>query len=262
MGKKHQWLKLSSVRTQPYRMEDISVIIPSAAGRFEKRWSWFWPQFEKRTNKKVLKNTYIPCDPEEVDKLTELTKGVPTLVPTEPRFIVNKTLAALEQITTRLTFRLANDIMVIRKSWERPLLKRFNDLDKLQVIAKVTHGVSYPQSQKALERDWKFIEREYKGKDTTAVVFPHGAVIMAQTGVWRGYYTHVPRYTFHDHDEIFFSQIARGDGIVFTNMTGIDQYLAHCGYTNQDFDPAQLSRIGGLRKVYEETPGNPGYKTL
>ena len=84
---------------------------------------------------------------------------------------------------------------------------------------------------------------------------------MAQTAVWRAYYSYVPDYTLHDHDEIFFSQIAQGDGITFTNMTGMDAYLAHAGVSNQDFSPERLEELKELRKEYEERPDNPGFKT-
>ena len=260
--KKHQWLTLRSMRTQPYRLEDISVIVPSCAKKFEKRWEWFWSQYVKNTNAKVVANTHIPCDKAEVNFLKKVTNNHKLIYVVEPRYIVPKTIGAIDKIRTRLTFRLANDIMVVRRGWEKPVLQRFNDIDKMQVIAKVTHGVSYPESQRKMAKDWKFIEREYKGKQTTAVVFPHGAILMAQTAVWRAYYTLAAQYTFHDHDEIFFSQIARGDGIIFTHMGGIDNYLAHVGITNQDFNEESLERLYELRKQYEEMPRKPGFRMM
>jgi hypothetical protein len=143
---KHNWLTLSSRRTQDYTLDDISVIIPSAAGRYEKRWKFFWPQYVAKTHPKVVENTYIPCDEEEVDILKSLTGGQAIVVPTSPRFIVHKTLSALEHITTRITIRLANDILIVREGWEELLLKQFNGEKNLQIIGELQQGVSYPQS--------------------------------------------------------------------------------------------------------------------
>lgn len=239
---KHKWLRLHSTRTQPYTIDDISIIIPSAAGRYEGRWKWFWPQYIAKTNPKVVRNTIVPSDPEEQDFLASLlwNKDQPLILPTEPRWIVNKTLAALDHITTRLTFRLANDIMIVREGWEQLLLDQFNAQEKLQLICEAQDGVSYPESQNRLAADWNFIRREYP-EPTTAQQYPHGSRLFAQTAVWNAYYRHVLRYTAHNHDELFFSQIARGDGIQFTNFRGINLYIAHVGVTNRDFTDDYVS---------------------
>lgn len=257
---KHRWLELHSVRTQKYRLEDITVVIPSAAGRFERRWEWFWPQYIENTNDKVINQTIIPCDPEEVPILSKLTEGRCLIIPAEPRFIVAKTSIALQNIFTRLTFRLANDIMVIRSGWEKVILDRFNSVDKLQLIAELQHGVAYPENHQILARDWDFFRREYV-HETTAAVYPHGSRLLAQTAVWRAYYTVVPRYTYHDHDELFFSQIARGDGIVFTNMAGMNAYLAHVGFPNKDFTDDRLQELIDLRNKYQALPADPAFRT-
>lgn len=247
---KHSWLTIHSKRTQPYTIDDISVIIPSAAGRYEKRWQWFWPQFLDKTDPSILKRVWIPCDPAEQAELTKLTNGDAQVFQVEPRFIVPKTLAALSNIRTRLTFRLANDIMVTRKGWEQLLLDQFNAQENLQVIGELQTGVSYPQSQAKLE-EWDFIKREYPEK-TTAAEYLHGSRLFAQSAVWRAYYSLVPRYTLHEHDEIFFSQLARGDGITFTNFQGANLYLAHCGITNQDFTDEYIAgHIAGRRRELE-----------
>jgi hypothetical protein len=232
-GKKHEWLKVTSKRTQPYTLDDITVIIPSAHGRYEKRWKWFWPQYVAKTEPLVVKNTIVPCDKKEVEFLKSITVPEEQLLVVEPRWIVCKTLNALFTIKTRLTFRLANDIMVVRRGWEQLLLDQFNAVDKLQIIGELQQGVSFPETHEALS-EWDFFKREYE-KTTTAAQYIHGARVMAQSAVWRAYYSLVPRYTFHDHDEIFFCQLARGDGIVFTNFRGSNLYLAHVGITNKDF---------------------------
>jgi len=247
MVKKHEWLKLTSQRTQPYTIDDISVIVPSTAGRFEKRMKWFWPQYVKRTHPEVVKRTYIPCDPKE-----EIPGGI--RIEVEPRWIVHKTIAALDQITTRLTFRLANDIMIVRKGWEDILLKQFNAEENLQIIADVQHGISYEESHSKLAGDWDFFKREYP-KATTAAVYPHGARLFAQTAIYNAYYRHVIRYTAHDHDELFFSQLARGDGVQFTRFGGINLFLAHVGITNKDFtDDYIRGHIKERRREYSNAP--------
>lgn len=256
---KHTWLKVNSERL-PYKRYDISVIIPSAAGRYTNRWQWFWPQYLKYTHPLIVKNTYIPCDEAEHDFLSKLCEEAHVFV-AEPRWIVSKTLAALNLITTRLTFRLANDIMVVRHNWEEPLLEQFNSVPNQQLIAKVTHGISFPEDQEALERDWQFLKDKYEGqKKATACVYPHGSVLMTQTATWRGYYSQVPRYTLHDHDEIYFSQIAQGDGVTFTNMTGLDRYLCHVGITNQDFNSEYMKHIIEERQKWSSLPPVPGFK--
>ncbi len=255
--KKHEWLRIGSAR-QPYTLDDISVIIPSAAHRYEERWKWFWPQYVKNTHPTVVGNTYIPCDEQEEGQLRKLT-GVNIIV-TSPRFIVYKTLRALKEITTRLTFRLANDIMVVREGWEQPLLKRFNSQKKLQLISEVQHGVTYPASQHAMQKDWDFIRRQYP-KDTTAAVYPQGSRLFAQTSIWNGYYSHVLRYTPHDHDEIFFSQIANGE-IMFTHFSGISAYLAHVGLPLQDFNEKYIKEIEEKRKGFIKLPDKTGFRVI
>jgi hypothetical protein len=241
---KHTWLKLYSHRTQPYTLEDISVIVPSTKGRFEKRMQWFWPQYIEKTDPGVVSRTYVPCDPGE---------DVPGIkVEVTPRWIVCKTLGALEHITTRLTFRLANDIMIVRKGWEQILLDQFNDQKNLQVIGELQNGITFPQTHIALAKDWEFFRKEYS-QTTSAAEYMHGARLFAQTSIWRGYYSLVQRYTQHDHDEIFFTQLARGDGVVFTNFQGINLYLAHCGITNQDFSDEYINgHIAGRRQQLEK----------
>ena len=249
---KHEWLKLTSERTQPYILDDISIIIPSTANRFEERWKWFWPQYVKRTHPDVVNRTYIPCDPGE-----EIPGGI--RVEVTPRWIVPKTLAALDQITTRLTFRLANDIAIIREGWEDVLLKQFNEEKRPQIIAEIQQGISFPESQEKLQEDWEFIRREYP-KPTTAQQYPHGARLFAQTSLWNAYYRHVIRYTPHDHDELFFSQIARGDGTVFTKFGGINLYLAHVGITNQDFTESYIrGHIRERKRELRSLPDNHAF---
>lgn len=241
----HSWLKLSSTRTQPYTLEDISVIIPSAHGRYENRWKWFWPQYVEKTNPVVVKNTIVPCDPEEVDYLHSI--GVEKLCITSPRQIAYKTIHALDYITTRLTFRLANDIMIVREGWEDILLKQFNEEKGLQLISEIQAGISFPDNQHLLQKDWEYLRREYQ-EDCTAAQYPHGARLFAQTAVWNGYYRNVLRYTPHDHDDIFFGQLSRADGITFTKFGGINLYLAHVGITNQDFTEEYIKEhIAGRR---------------
>ena len=237
---KHIWLKLTSVRTQPYTIDDISIIIPSAAGRYEQRWQWFWPQYVAKTHPEVVKRTLIPCDPAEHKFLLEVTNGHAGVFQVEPRWIVPKTIAALDGITTRLTFRLANDILIVREGWEGLLLKQFNAQEKLQIIGELQDGISFPESHKKLARDWSFFQQEYP-QPATAQQYPHGSRLFAQTAVWNGYYRLVLRYTPHEHDELFFSQLARGDGTCFTNWRGINLYLAHVGITNQDFTGDYIS---------------------
>lgn len=247
--KKHVWLELHSRRTQPYTIDDISIIIPSAARRYEKRWQWFWPQFVDLTHPDVVKRTLIPCDKEE-----SLPIPKEQLLVVEPRWIAYKTIGALDRITTRLTFRLANDIMIVRKGWEQLLLDQFNAEEKLQIIAEIQNGISFPDSQKKMQKDWHFIKKEYS-EETTAAVYPHGSRLFAQTAVWNAYYRHVLRYTAHDHDELFFSQLARGDGIVFRKFSGINLYLAHVGVTNQDFTDDYISgHIESERRRLTEAP--------
>lgn len=245
--KKHNWLKLTSQRTQSYTIDDISVIIPSTKGRFEKRMEWFWPQYVKKTHPDVVARTIIPCDPGE---------EVPgQKMEVEPRWIVPKTISALNEVTTRLTFRLANDIMIVREGWEDILLKQFNAIQKLQIIGEIQQGISFPESHQKLQ-EWDFFRKEYD-KETTAAVYPHGARLFAQTAVWRAYYTFVPRYTVHDHDEIFFSQLARGDGIQFTRFGGINLFLAHMGVTNKDFTDDYIGgHIRERRRELREAPDN------
>lgn len=246
---KHNWLQIYSHRTQPYTLEDISIIIPSSAGRYEKRWEWFWKQYVEKTHPLVVQNTIVPCDPEEVDYLTSL--GVTKLCITSPRYIVDKTIHALEYITTRLTFRLANDIMIVREGWEDILLKQFNEEKGLQIIGELQNGVSYPENQEKLQKDWGFIKKEYPEK-TTAAEYLHGSRLFAQTSVWNAYYSRVPRYTNHDHDEIFFTQLARSDGAIFKNFRGINLYLAHVGITNKDFTDGYIDEhINGRRRELE-----------
>lgn len=252
---KHEWLKLSSRRTQPYIIEDVSVIIPSTAKRFNKRLEWFWSQFVAKTDPQVVEHTIIPCDPSELDYLKALTQGRATLVPTQPRYIVNKTLSALEIIKTRLTFRLANDIMVVREGWEKVLVDQFNAEEKLQIIGEGQHGTSYPDTLIGLQRDWEYLRREYP-RPATAAVYLHGSRLFAQTAVWRAYYSHVRDYTAHDHDELVFSQIARGDGTVFVDFRGLNSYLCHIGITNKDFtDDYITSHIERRRKELEKGDG-------
>lgn len=247
--KKHAWLTLHSTRTQPYTIEDISIVIPSAAGKYEQRWKWFWPQYVAKTDPRVVANTIVPCDEEEVSFLRGL--GVKNTVVVKPRWIVYKTLGALDNITTRLMFRLANDIMVVREGWEQILLDQFNAQEKLQIIAEVQHGASYPENHTRLSRDLEYFRREYP-QVTTAAVYPHGSRIFTQSAVWRAYYGPVLRYTPHDHDELFFSQLARGDGTVFCNFRGINLYLAHKGISNKDFTEEDFKKIEADRKSLEE----------
>jgi len=256
---KHAWLRINSERL-PYKRYDISVIIPSAAGRYTNRWTWFWPQYIKDTHPSIVENTYIPCDQAEYEFLKNLCPEANVFV-TEPRWIACKTLAALNLITTRLTFRLANDIMVVRNGWEEPLLEQFNAVGNLQLIAKVTHGISFPEDQEALERDWEFIREKYKSqKKATACVYPHGSVLMAQTALWRAYYSQVTRYTLHEHDEIYLSQIAQSDGVQFTNMTGLDRFLCHVGVTNKDFNQEYMKHIIEEKNKWSILPPTPGFK--
>ncbi len=229
---KQQWLKLNSNRTQPYTMDDITVVIPSAYNKFINRWDWFWPQYVENTHPDVVKRTIVSCDKEEEQFFTDM--GITNLVFAEPKWIVYKTIAALDHITTRLTFRLANDIMIVREGWEEILLEQFNAEEKLQIIAEVQHGTSFPSSLQKLQRDWEYLKREYP-RATTASVYPHGSRIFSQTAVWNAYYRNVLRYTPHDHDEIYLSQLARADGTQFTNFRGINLYLAHVGISSRDF---------------------------
>ncbi len=240
--KKHEWLKLTSERTQPYTIDDISVIIPSVKNVFKRRLEWFWPQYIDKTHPDIVKRTYFPCDPGEEVPINPIE--------TEPKWIVPKTIAALDKITTRLTFRLANDIMMVRDNWWEPLLKQFNDQEKLQIIGEIQNGTTFPKSLEALQRDWEYLRREYP-RATTAAVYPHGSRIFAQTAVWNGYYRQVLRYTPHDHDELFFSQLARGDGICFTKFSGIERWLKHCGISNKDFDDDWIAQKEKERKHWE-----------
>lgn len=258
---KHIWLTLSSKRQQPYTLDDISIIIPSTANRFNKRLEWFWPQYVANTEEQTIKNTIIPCDEEEIDYLERLTDKKAKLVPTSPRWIVNKTLSALEEITTRLTFRLANDIMIVRKGWEEVLIKQFNAEEGLQVIAEIQHGTAFPVATESLRRDWGFIRRKYS-EPATAAVYPHGSRIFAQTAVWRAYYTQVLRYTTHDHDELYFSQLATGDGVVFTHFGGINAYIPHKGITNKDFTKEDIKTIEREREGYENLGDTTGFRRL
>lgn len=258
---KHSWLKLSSTRF-PYQRYDISVVIPSAAGRYESRWKWFWPQYISNTHPDIVKNTYIVCDEAEYESLTILCPEA-QIMTAKPRFIVPKTIHGINAITTRLTFRLANDIAVIRKDWEVPILEQFNLEPKLQIISKVTHGVVEPEEQENMETDWHFIKEMYKDhKKATACVYTHGSILMAQTAVWRAYYSHVPCYTMHEHDEIYFSQIAQGDGIAITNMTGIDRFLCHVGITNKDFCPEWMEHVYSEVKKFGALEPITGFKSL
>lgn len=254
----HKWLKLHSERTQPYTIDDISVIIPSAENRYNNRWEWFWPQYVKKTHPKIVENTYVPCDPGEKELLSNM--GCNTVV-VMPRWIVDKTLGALEYITTRLTFRLANDIMVVREGWEEVLLKQFNEEKSLQIIAEIQHGTVYPEAVTRLQQDWDFIRREY-AEPATAAVYPHGSRIFTQTATWNAYYRQVLRYTSHDHDELFFSQLARGDGVVFTHFGGGNSFLAHKGITNKDFSEEDITKIEADREALEQTDGNPGFRRI
>ncbi len=246
---KHEWLTIYSERTQPYGLEDISVIIPSAAGRYEKRWKWFWKQYVAKTHPIVVENTYVPCDEEEVQFLHKL--GIKNTIVTTPRFIVPKTLHALDFITTRLTFRLANDIMVVRSGWEDILLNQFNAEEKLQLIGELQNGTVYPDTSENLRRDWSFVRREYR-KVATASEYLHGSRLFAQTAVWNAYYRLLLRYTTHDHDEIYFCQLARGDGILFTRFRGSNLYLAHKGISNQDFTKEDIQGIEKDRRYLEK----------
>ena len=252
--KKHEWLKLSSKRTQPYTIDDVSIIIPSTAKIFDKRLKWFWPQYIANSEAETIRNTIIPCDEEELDYLKDVTQGRAKLVPTSPKWIVNKTLSALDQITTRLTFRLANDIMIIRKGWEKILIDQFNASEKLQIIGEIQNGTTFPESLEKLQRDWEYLKREYP-RATTAAVYPHGSRIFAQTAVWNGYYRNVLRYTSHNHDEIYFSQLARGDGIQFTSFGGINLYLNHVGISNKDFTDEYIQgHIAERRRDLQAAP--------
>lgn len=247
MSFKHTWLRINSSRTQPYTLEDISVIIPSAAGRYEKRWEWFWDQYVAKTHPIVVKNTIVPCDAGEVLPVP----SEQTLI-VEPRWIVPKTLGALDYITTRLTFRLANDIMIVREGWEQLLLDQFNNEKNLQIIGELQTGVSYKESHQKLIQDWDFFKKEYP-EPTTAQEYLHGSRLFAQTSVWRGYYSILRRYTNHEHDELFFTQLARGDGITLTNFQGINLYFAHCGITNRDFTDEYISgHIATRRRELEQ----------
>lgn len=233
--KKHEWLRLQSSRTQPYELEDITVCIPSAANRYKKRWQWFWPQYVEKTDPITVKNTVISCDPEEGEFFLNLTQGSDVqIITSEVRWIVPKTMAALSGTNTRLFFRLANDIMIVRKGWEKVLLKQFNEEKNLQIIGELQNGISYPESLKKLQRDWGYLRREYP-YEATAAEYLHGSRLFAQSALWRAYYERVSNYTLHDHDEIFFTQIARADGIHYTNFRGINLYLGHVGITNKDF---------------------------
>ena len=258
--KKHSWLTLHSARTQKYELDDISVIIPSAHGRYENRWRWFWEQYVAKTHPLVVENTYVPCDPEEVDFLHSI--GIKTTVVTAPRWIVPKTLHALDYITTRLTFRLANDIMVVREGWEDILLKQFNAEEKLQLISETQTGISFPETQHKLQKDWNWLKKEYQ-EDCTAAQYPHGSRLFAQTGVWNGYYRDVLRYTQHEHDDIIFGQLARADGIAFTKFGGINLYLAHVGITNKDFtDEYVKEHIGGRRAELASAPDRHAFSIV
>jgi hypothetical protein len=257
----HSWLKISSERI-PYNIKDISVIIPSSAHRYENRWRWFWPQYLENTNPEIVENTYIPCDEAEYDFLEALCPEA-NVFASKPQWIVPKTIHALNWITTRLTFRLANDIAVIRPDWETPLLERFNAEPRLQLIAKMTHGSTSPDEQKSLEEDWWFIREKYKDqKKATACVYPHGAILLAQTAVWAAYYSMMPKYTMHAQDDVFFGQLAQADGTVMTNMTGLDRFLCHVGISNKDFDECWMKHIEEEVAKYDALEPVTGYKTL
>lgn len=257
---KHKWLQLRSTRTQPYAIEDISVIIPSVANRYENRWKWFWPQYLKNTDPKVVRNTFVSSDPEESWFFRDLVLEA-CVIPIAPYPIVSKTIGALSHINTRLTFRLANDIMVVRPGWEQLLLDQFNAVDKLQIIAEMQHGETYPQEWHKMANDWSFFKKEYPDI-TTAAVYPHGSRIFAQTAVWNAYYSLVSRYTSHDHDELFFSQMARADGTVFANFRNINAYLAHVGFPLKDFDDERLKALDELRHEYESRPSGSEFSIL
>ncbi len=244
---KHQWLKLKSNRTQPYTIDDITVIIPSAYNKFIKRWKWFWPQYIKRTHPDIVERTIVSCDKEEEGFFKAM--GITNLVFAEPKWIAYKTITALNHITTRLTFRMANDIMIVRDKWWEPLLSQFNAEEKLQIIAEMQHGTSFPDTLEKLQKDWEYLEREYP-RATTAAVYPHGSRVFAQTAVWNAYYRNVLRYTAHDHDEIYFSQLARSDGTQFTNFKGINLYLAHVGISSRDFSEEYIK--GHIKERREE----------
>lgn len=235
----HTWLRLVSHRTIPYTIDDISVIIPSTKGRFANRMKWFWPQYVAKTHPIVVANTYVPCDPGE-----DIPGGI--RVEVEPRWIVPKTLGALEHIRTRLTFRLANDIAIIREGWEQILLDQFNAEEKLQIIGELQNGISFTENHEKLQ-EWDFFKKEYP-EVTTASEYLHGSRLFAQTAVWRAYYYPVRNYTWHDHDEIFFCQLARADGTLFKNFRGINLYLAHVGVTNKDFTEEYINGHVELRR--------------
>lgn len=252
------WLQLNSQRVQPYTLDDISVIIPSAAGRYTERWKWFWPQYVSNTHQDVVARTYVPCDPEEIGFMNSI--GITNTIVTSPRGIVVKTVNALNYISTRLTFRLANDIMVVRSGWEDVLLTQFNAEERFQIISEVQHGVS-PDSVWEDLNEWQYFKDQYPVKAVSAK-YPHGSRLFAQTAVWNAYYRLVLRYTPHNCDELIFSQLANGDGTVFTHFGGINSFLSHKGFSNKDFTPDYVNQLKQERTELEQRSDNPGFRRI
>ncbi len=221
----------------PYELEDLGVIIPHCAS-MPNRWRWFWPQYKVSVPEIVLKNTVVIYHmdtenafqvPPEVQAVEDDGCKLEVIKQLGPN-LVGSTLRGVEVCETRLIARIHNDIELIHPTWAQKAVEWFNKKPHLKMIGRlVAPGPSYEKARRLCYQPW--VDKLLLHGDYDFMSFFVGQFLIANRAVWAAYYPLVARYTQFEREDIYFTLLARADGI---KMIFFDIYFRHRGQRGKD----------------------------